>query len=299
MKKIYKIVLIIAVALMVLGVGVMGVTFIASGFDLDKFTINEEDLEEYTVNIPSTEKVETLRLTEMSSFGWWYDVNIVPSKDDDIHIIYKSFKNEEIAYDIVDGVMSVFSSQEMIDNSWQNYIGFFDMDQIPMTIAVPKTVKNVELDGGIGRISCKDLEFDGDFSYVGDASDLMMTQVSVAGTLHLEVDSSSMVLNKVDAASIFADVDCGYLNMEEVHSGDMDVQCDLGDFEFSGLAIDKSLRIQSDCGNIEGSIADSKDNFTIMSQVDIGSSNLASGGSGDKYLDVRTDTGSVHIMFME
>ena len=95
-------------------------------------------------------------------------------------------------------------------------------------------------------------------------------------------------------------MDCGYLRFENVRAEDMDIRSDFGDFEFSGLAVEKSLRIYTDVGNVNGIVDGAESDFTIMSSADVGTTNLpASGGSGAKFLEARTDAGAINIQFMK
>lgn len=298
MKKIFKIFLIIAIALMVVGVGIIGVTFVASGFDLDKFTVDERDLTEYSLDVEG-KGVDTLVLSDLEEFTAWYEINVIPSEDEDFHIVYSTFNSEQIDWTVKDGTLSLFDNRQNRPDDWRNYIGFFDLDSVPMTIAVPKTLKSMDLRNDVGNVVFKDLQLEGDLFYYGDTDVVMMSQVDIKGVLHLESDATSFTLNNVNAGSIVADVDYGYLNFESVHADNIDVQTDAGDFEFFALSVDESLRILSDYGNISGSIRDAQSSFTIMSQVDIGTSNLVSGGSGKKFLDVRNDTGNIDITFMK
>ena len=62
MKKARKITLILAIALMVVGAGICVITFAASGFDPDAFTVGGE-LEEKNIDI-SGEGVKTLVISD-------------------------------------------------------------------------------------------------------------------------------------------------------------------------------------------------------------------------------------------
>lgn len=298
MKKVYKVFLIIAAALMILGFGIVGVTFAAAGFQWEKFTLTEEDLVEHRLDIEGKD-VTTLSLADMSTEVGWYDVRIVPSEDNDIHIQYRGLEKDDLGYETMGNKVSLFAS---VNRKWYEniHIGFSFLDALPLTIAIPSSVENVDiLDGVSGNVDCSDLSLKGNLSYYGDASRMVMNRMDIGGTLHLESDLSSITLCDVKAQSISADVDCGDLCFESVQAKDMDIQTDLGNFEFSSLFVGNSLRITTDCGNVEGTIDDEEEQFTVVSNVDLGETNLSSGGKGPKSLEVRADTGDIHVTFMK
>ena len=299
MKKIYKVFLIIAVALMILGVIIAGAAFAASGFNWNEFAITEEDFSEFSMDIEAKD-IDTLVLADLDEFTAWYDISVVPSEDDAIHVTYRTMDDEDLYCENQGNTMTIRPGFTDRESNLHRYIGFFDIGSMPMTIAVPASVKNVDLRCGAGDVDCSGLELEGDFTYTGDASRVVMDGVKIGGALHLESDTSSVTLYDTEAKTLTADVDCGYLRLENVRAEDVDVRSDFGDFEFSGLAVEKSLRIYTDEGNVNGIIDGAEGDFTIMSSADVGTTNLpASGGSGAKFLEVRTDAGAINIQFMK
>ena len=299
MKKIYKIFLIIAVALMVFGVIIAGAAFAASGFNRNAFAITEEDFTEFSMDIEAKD-IDTLVLADIDEFTAWYDISVVPSEDNDIHVTYRTMDDEDLYCENQGGTAVLRPGFTDRERNLHRYIGFFDIGSMPMTIAVPVSVKNVDLRCGAGDVDCSNLELEGDFTYTGDASRVVMDGVKIGGALHLESDTSSVTLYDTEAKTLTADVDCGYLRFESVRAEDVDVRSDFGDFEFSGLAVEKSLRIYTDVGNVNGIIYGAESDFTIMSSADVGTTNLpSSGGSGAKFLEARTDAGAINIQFMK
>lgn len=299
MKKIYKIFLIIAVALMALGMIIAGAAFAASGFNWNAFAITEEDFTEFSMDIEAKD-IDTLVLADLDEFTAWYDISVVPSEDNDIHVTYRTMDDEDLYCENQGGTAVLRPGFTDRERNLHRYIGFFDIGSMPMTIAVPVSVKNVDLRCGAGDVDCSGLELEGDFTYTGDASRVVMDGVKIGGALHFESDTSSVTLYDTEAKTLTADVDCGYLRFESVRAEDMDIRSDFGDFEFSGLSVEKSLRIYTDVGNVNGIIDGAEGDFTIMSSADVGTTNLpSSGGSGAKFLEARTDAGAINIQFMK
>lgn len=299
MKKIYKVFLIIAAALMILGVIIAGAAFAASGFNWNAFAVTEEDFSEFSMDMDAKD-IDTLVLADLDEFTAWYDISVVPSEDNDIHVTYRTMDDEDLYCENQGDTMTIRPGFTDRESNLHRYIGFFDIGSMPMTIAVPASVKNVDLRCGARNVNCSDLELAGDFTYTGHASQVLMDGVKIGGALHFESDASSVTLYDTEAKTLTADVDCGYLRFENVRAEDMDVRSDLGDFEFSGLAVEKSLRIYTDVGNVNGIVDGAESDFTIMSSADVGTTNLpVSGGSGAKFLEARTDAGAINIQFMK
>jgi len=61
----------------------------------------------------------------------------------------------------------------------------------------------------------------------------------------------------------------------------------------------KNININSDNGDVKGSVKGAKADYTIKADVDMGVSNIPSGGNGEKILTVNVDLGDIEISFTE
>lgn len=294
MKKVYKVFLIIALVLMIVGGGIAGVTVAAAGFNWDKFTLTEENFTEYTTDFDAA---ESLAIGDLGKLSAWYEIYLVPSEDESIHVTYYAINGEGFKANVKGDTLMLMPQVEKGD--FRRYIHFFDVRPMSMTIAIPAGVKNLDLRCEVGDVTCTDMTFDGDFTYTGDASSLILDRVKIGGTLHVESDTSSVAISETEAKAFNIDVDCGYIQFEHTTAQDMNIRSDLSDFEFTGIAIERSMRVYADCGNVRGTIDGAEEDFTITSSTDMGNTNLPqNSGSGAKRLDVYTDMGDINISFM-
>ena len=116
-------------------------------------------------------------------------------------------------------------------------------------------------------------------SATADTGDIRLSDVTAAQKITLKSDVGDLTLNSATAAEIEA-------------------RADTGNVSVSGIAAD-AITLSADTGDIRGTIAGKKADFTISVTTDTGSSNLQSGGSGAKRLTVSTDTGDIVLNLAE
>lgn len=95
--------------------------------------------------------------------------------------------------------------------------------------------------------------------------------------------------------------DVGDVRLDNVQfGGKLMVSQDVGDVDFSQLLVGKSLVMDVNVGDVSGTMADEMANYTIISKVDVGNSNLPTRlDGGQKLLDVTGDVGDISIEFKQ
>lgn len=151
-----------------------------------------------------------------------------------------------------------------------------------------------------------------------DTGDIRITDVTAAQGIVLQTDTGDIEVTGGNAANIAATADTGDIRLSDVTAaqkitlksdvGDLTLNsataaeieagADTGNVSVSGIAAD-AITLSADTGDIRGTIAGKKADFTISVTTDTGSSNLQSGGSGAKRLTVATDTGDIVLNFAE
>ena len=151
-----------------------------------------------------------------------------------------------------------------------------------------------------------------------DTGDIRITDVTAAQGIVLQTGTGDIELSGGRAESISATADTGNIRLSDVTAaqkitlksdvGDLtlnsataaeiEARADTGNVSVSGIAAD-AITLSADTGDIRGTIAGKKADFTISVTTDTGSSNLQSGGSGAKRLTVATDTGDIVLNFAE
>lgn len=297
MKRIYKIFLIIAVGLMSLGVVVAGGAFIASGFDLDKFTISKKDFSSY--HYDQAEAVKILHIDDADDAVGVDRVSVIPSPDDAFHAYYYGRNEDDILFDYnaEESVLTVKASERK--NDWRLGIGFYNLEPMPLEIQVPASVESLEISSSIDDVTCSDLELKGNLTCESDGGVLTLKNIMVQGNADISVDIDDVLLDNVQAALLKISADAGDMRLNAVSVQSLDLETDVGDVTFTGLKVERELSLDTDGGDIEGSIDGSRNDFTAVVKTDFSDCNVENGGTGSKALLIHADVGDVSISFLK
>lgn len=297
MKKIYKIFLIIAVGLMGLGVAIAGGAFIASGFDLDRFTISKKDFSSY--HYDQAEAVKILHIDDADDAVGVDRISVVPSPDDAFHAYYYGRNEDDIIFDYntEEGVLTVKASERK--NDWRLGIGFYNLDPMPLEIQVPASVESLELSSSIDDVMCSDLELKGNLTCESDGGVLTLKNIMVQGTADISTDVDDVLLDNVQAALLKISSDTGDMRLNTIAVQSLNLETDVGDVTFTGLKVEKELSLDTDSGDIKGSIDGSRNDFTAVVKTDFSDCNVENGGTGAKALLIQADVGDVSITFLK
>ena len=137
--------------------------------------------------------------------------------------------------------------------------------------------------------------------------------------LSLKTDSGDIGVRGAACASLNVQTDNGNISLQDVTcAGDLQARTHNGNIGGTGDIAAASARLQTDAGNIrlgEGvlradsaelrsavgdiraTLAGSAADYTVVAETDVGSSDIESGGTGEKTLTVSTDVGNISISF--
>ncbi len=131
-----------------------------------------------------------------------------------------------------------------------------------------------------GHISLKNVSSGGSLTARSSNGGVTLENVSAAATLHAETDNGSVKANGLRAAEIF-------------------LRTDNRDINGYGLDASKSIEIRGNNSSIRGSVKGRREDFLIRAKTSNGKNNLADTDAGEKKLTVRTDNGSIDVVFYE
>lgn len=309
MKKIYKIFLIIAVGLMSLGVVVAGGALIASGFDWDKFTISKKDFSSYhydqaekdvpTYHYDHIGAVKMLYIDEADEAIGVDLISVVPSPDDVFHAYYYGRNEDDIIfnYNAEKEALTIKANERKSD--WRDHVGFYNLDPMPLEIQVPASVESLELSSSISDVMCSDLDLKGNLTCESDGGVLTLKNIMVQGNADISADVDNVLLDNVQAALLEVSSDTGDIWLNAVSVQSLDLETDVGDVTFTDLKIERELSLDTDGGDIEGSIDGSRNDFTAVVKTDFSDCNVENGGTGSKALLIHADVGDVSISFLK
>lgn len=121
-------------------------------------------------------------------------------------------------------------------------------------------------------------------------------------TLYLENVEQDVVLQIPNHLKLEIKCDVGDVVLYEIVPQSLNVYCDAGNITLYNVSAISAIKLETDVGNVEGTLRGSKTDYEIDIETDLGSSNLSdSGHSGDEeiQLTVTTDIGNINLDFDE
>ena len=151
----------------------------------------------------------------------------------------------------------------------------------------------VETDNG--PITVSDVQA-GEISLHNDNDSVNVENVD-ANALTIETDNGPIGLNGVRAGKIALHTENDDVRMDDVEADTLEAVTDNGEIGFSALAARESLTLQTDNGNIRGTLAGEMRDYHIESETD-GDNNLPEALDGEGvFLRVVTDNGDIDVTF--
>lgn len=184
---------------------------------------------------------------------------------------------------------------------------------LPASLAV-----DLELSSDNGGVTLDALALDGDAVLSSGNGDIRLDGVTL-GDLRVDNDNGTITLSgscgKVtlegDNGSVYVeDLLCRSLEIESDNGGvhlsrvtaetTLSAQLNAGSITLENVAAGQSLSFKSDLGSIHGTLAGSRDDYSIEAGTDLGACNLpAKWNKGAIRLEVFTDLGAIDVTFAE
>ena len=112
-----------------------------------------------------------------------------------------------------------------------------------------------------------------------------------------EATSGSLSLENIVASDVNTKVSSGFLNLRGVKADNINGKTTSGSVKVENLDAAKSISLEATSGSIRGTIIGNESDFSIISNTGSGSSNVESRIGGDKELNLKTTSGSIHVDF--
>lgn len=176
----------------------------------------------------------------------------------------------------------------------------------------------LELSSDNGGITLDALALDGDAALSSDNGDIRLDGVTLGdlsvdndngtitlsgscGKVSLEGDNGSVYVEDLLCRSLEIETDNGGVHLSRVTAETtLSAELNAGSITLESVAAGQSLSFKSDLGSIHGTLAGSRDDYSIEAGTDLGACNLpAKWNKGDIRLEVSTDLGSIDVHFAE
>lgn len=306
MSKTTKTILIVAGAMLALGLVIMLVVMISVGFNFDGLGINEK----YTLVEKQIELSEVKYIDVESNVE---DIIIGTSEDEYVHVSYYDSEKKVHLYEVKDGVLSV-----KCDYKWYQmiHIGFGSKDR-NIEILLPSGFDgDISLTGATGGVSVRNLSGFSRLDVTVSTGNVTLADLKVGsaevtcstGTIELTNFTSDSKLEitcgmgdvdiiAVNAEALTVTTTTGSIDVNATKAARIELTCTTGGIRFNDLE-SEDLRFTATTGDIHGKLKHSMMDYTINSKTATGDSSLPTVSYGKSYyLSAQTSTGDINITF--
>lgn len=261
MRKSVLIALIVAIALIILGVVLAGAALVSVGFRFENLSTVEIIRGEHTI----TETFSSIDIDTLSA-----DVRVKLSEDDVCRIEYAT--RSDLSYDVTSGTLYVKTeSADPIVYIGIGYVSEYVTLYLPRdtyeALAIHTTSGDIYVFPAFDAVkNAKISSTSGDISFIGIVSESLTVETTSgeivirepnANSVHVKATSGDVTLSAVYAETVSVKTTSGEVELEavtatdtlsvETNSGDIELYCDAGE-----------IYLESTSGDIEGSIGSAK-----------------------------------------
>ena len=317
MKVKLIITIVVAAALIFIGIAVAACGFAMSGFDIKKLTTDPEVTNYMTID----QDFNSIIIDATTA-----DLKILPSTDGQCKIDLVERENLYFMPSVENGILTI---NEIDDRKWYEYIGI-GWSNMSITLYLPKeqydsltvelTTGKAQIDSGLefgkvdvkattGNVKCEakvteslEIKCTTGLIYASGADvDTIRLKASTGSIelcnssckgLEIETTTGSIKLSEVSGTGDFdIEATTGKINLSDVVTeGDLTIEADTGDVIFKRCDA-ANLSITTDTGDVEGSLLSSK---VFFYETDTGDVDLPRTDEGGK-CNIETDTGDITV----
>ena len=291
MSKGLKTALIVAIILLIVGIGIICVAFAVSGFDFDKLGNGPDRVEKnYECDV---DDLTTFVINDQNN-----GFEIKKPDDEKIHIKYYESEKEYYSIDNSNGTLRI---EYQSDLKWYEYFWFnLDFSNRKIVILLPSSYQgSITATTSNGGIDASDIAL-ADYLKLS-TSNGTITVKNVDTSEDVDINTSNEWINLYDftADNIYCDTNNGTIKIDNVTVNDsFDVNTSNGGIDISKLKADKKIKLKTSNGSIKGDIFGDINDYQITSHTSNGQNNLPDNfNGGNIILDVKTSNGNIDINF--
>ena len=193
-----------------------------------------------------------------------------------------------------DGAITLNESGKFL---WEHQFFSVHIPKAKLVITLPADgTHNLDLHTECGDIIVKK----GDYARLTadtDLGEVHVTEATFTEEINLQTDCGDIIMKNIRGEkTVIATTNLGTIESEFVTAPQINLSADSGDLEILFLA-GNNIRLETDLGDIEGTITGSEKDFTISAGTNLGSCNLTNRTGGSKNLFVHTGLGDIEIFF--
>lgn len=296
MKK-WKIWLIVALCLIILGGGIFVVVLAANGWSFKKFDNSRYETNTYTIE----EEFQNITIDIDTT-----DVVFLPSTDGECKVIAYEKTKLTHSVSVTDGTLNV---QLVDERKWYDHISLFNFEEPSLKVYLPQTeYRNLTIESSTGdmnipkaftfanidiRVSTGDVDCFA--TALGDVKIVATTgDVEIGGTQAKGVDvtttTGDISISNVVCESLKVNVSTGETELENVVCNTLVSDGDTGDIELENVLASTSIYIERSTGEVSFERMDGGEITITTDTGDVRGSLLS-----EKIFIVETDTGDKRV----
>ena len=297
MRTATKVWLIVAGALIALGIIVFGTAFMAIGGDMAGFSTNKYETNEHQI----TDEFENILIKSNTA-----SIKLVASEDDSCSVVCYEQTNLKHSVSVKDGALEI---KVVDERKWYEHIGI-NFSTPTVTVYIPKGEYG-DLDISV---STGDVDIPEGFGFenidVSASTGRVMCGAVAKQDVNITTTTGNIVANGVCAKSINLSVSTGRVELNAITcEGDLSVTVSTGSARVSGVTC-KNFRSDGDTGRLYLGYLEAEDKITVKSStgdvsfedcdaaelfIETSTGDVEGTLRSDKVFIVRTDTGDVEV----
>ena len=298
MKRVTKICLLIAAALILAGGGIFSIAMTAKGWDFNMLNTAKYVNNSYT---PEGEFHSIAIETDTA------DIVFVPVAEGACRVECHEEEKAQHVVTVADGVLSVKKTDT---RKWYDHISFFNISTPSITVYLPTSAYDaLTVRASTGDVEVpKELSFatvdvklsTGDVRMYASVSETLRVKTSTgkillegvsAGAIELSTSTGKITLTTIQCAGeIKLRVDTGKTVLTDVHCRSLDAEGDTGGIRLENVIAKESISIKSDTGDVTFEACDALEIAVKTDTGDVKGSFLS-----DKIIFAKSDTGRVNV----
>jgi DUF4097 and DUF4098 domain-containing protein YvlB len=297
MRRSAKIWLVVAIALILIGVMTIESVMIALHWDLEKLSTNKYETNEYVID----EDYSNISIVTDTA-----DVVLVPSKDGRTTVVCHEQEKERHSAAVMDGTLTIELSET---KRWYDHIGI-NFGTPKITVYVPKGeygALSIKLSTGDVTVP-REFKFEsldisastGDVSNAASAKDLMKIKTTTghirvenvsAGALELCVSTGQVTASRVSCeGNMTLTVSTGKAYLSDITCQDFTSSGNTGDISLENVIVAGKISIERTTGDVELDDCDAAELWIKTGTGDVEGSLLS-----EKVFIVHTSTGEIDV----
>lgn len=158
---------------------------------------------------------------------------------------------------------------------------------------------NLNAKSNSGNVSIENVEVKENGNFRTTSGSVKLTNTAFGGDITSSSSSGSeKFVNVASGRDFSAGTTSGSINATDTAAGaNVNFEASSGAIHFENLASGKAIFIKATSGSVRGTISGKETDYSIISGTTSGSNNLTDSRTGDKELNAKTTSGSIHITF--